>query len=350
MKAAIRTLCLALVASILAALPAPAAGDPPTSAKREADRHFKTGVELFEEGKYSEALAEFEQAYALESHPLVLYNLAAAHRALSQYAQAVDFYKRFLAEGKGIVRPKQLARGERELADLLRRVARIEVSTTPEGATVSVDGRPVGPSPLDQPLLLGPGDHLVGATLDGYEPAERAVRVAAGDSLAVALSLARQVERPPTEVRSAAPETGPVAAVTATAPSPAQSRRFSISASFATNAIDSDSTGAPVVGLAFALGDRIAVGLQAVFIAYSVVPEVRLRILGDAVSLHAIAAAPISFTDEDESETFAAAAGGLGLRVRAHDRLSFRAEAWVSYAGEERGTTVPAFAGAELWF
>jgi hypothetical protein len=27
-----------------------------------------------------------------------------------------------------------------------------------------------------------------------------------------------------------------------------------------------------------------------------------------------------------------------------------RAEAWVSYAGSERGTTVPAFGGAELWF
>src|SRR5262245_35194985 len=159
MKAAFRILTLA--SAVLAAGPALAprlAHAQQRTAKREADRHFKTGVRLFDEGKYSEALAEFEQAYALESHPLVLYNLAAAHRALSQYAQAVDFYRRFLDEGKGVVRPRQLARGERELAEVLRLIARIEVTTAPEGAVVSVDGRVVGPSPLEQPLILGPGD------------------------------------------------------------------------------------------------------------------------------------------------------------------------------------------------
>src|SRR5690349_16998168 len=120
-----RTLSIAcaLTAAFLAmASPRPAAAqDGATStAKREADRHFKNGVRLFDEGKYSEALAEFEQAYALESHPLVLYNLATTHRALSQYAQAVDFYNRFLAEAKGAVKPQQLKRGEDELADVLR--------------------------------------------------------------------------------------------------------------------------------------------------------------------------------------------------------------------------------------
>ena len=103
MRAAL--LSLAVIASVAA----PAAADDRATSKREADRHFKTGVKLFEENKYSEALAEFEQAYALASHPLVLYNLAAAHRALSQYAQAVDVYNRVLTDGKGVVKPAQLA-------------------------------------------------------------------------------------------------------------------------------------------------------------------------------------------------------------------------------------------------
>lgn len=353
MKAAIRTLCVATAAiaasaTIAATSARSAFADEPATVKREADRHFKNGVRLFDEGKYSEALAEFEQAYALESHPLVLYNLAAAHRALSQYAQAVDFYNRFLAEGKGVVRAKQLARGQRELSEVLRLIAKIDVTTDPEGAVVSVDGRTVGPSPLGQPLILGPGDHVVRATLEGHESAERAIRVAAGDSLEVALTLAK-VPEAPAEVR---PEPGPepeMAVRTTVRPMPVN-RRFSISASFATNAIEADSTGAPVIGLAYTLADRVAFGVQAVLVAYSAVPEVRLRLFGEAVSVHAIAAVPVSFTDGDETETFAAAAGGLGLRIRAHERFSLRAEAWVSYAGSERGTTVPAFAGAELWF
>ncbi|HYU15662.1 MAG TPA: PEGA domain-containing protein [Candidatus Acidoferrum sp.] len=351
MTAAFRTLCLATALAALLAPPASAdepERPPPKTAKREADRHFKTGVRLFDEGKYSEALAEFEQAYALESHPLVLYNLAAAHRALSQYAQAVEFYNRFLVEGKGVVRARQLARGERELAEVLRLIAKIDVTTTPEGAVVSVDGREVGPSPLDQPLILGPGDHVVSAMLAGHEPAERAIRVAAGDTLAVALSLARRTEVRPPEVRSVEtePDTEPAAVITR----PPPGRHFTISASFATNAIESDSTGAPVIGIAYTFGDRVSLGVEAVLVAYSAVPELRVRLFGDGLSLHLIAAAPISFTDGEDSDPFVAGAGGLGLRYRAHDRFSLRAEAWVSYAGSERGTTIPAMAGAELWF
>ncbi|HEU5057943.1 MAG TPA: PEGA domain-containing protein [Kofleriaceae bacterium] len=307
----IALLALALVTFIAA----PARADDTRAAKREADRHFKNGVKLFDESKYSEALAEFEQAYALASHPLVLYNLASTHRALSQYAQAVDFYNRFLAEGKGVVKPAQLARGQRELDDVLRLIARVDVTTEPEGATVSVDGRVVGPTPLGQPLILGPGDHVVGATLDGHQPAERAFRVAAGDTLAVALTLARKVDEP------AAVETGGGGAAVVEPAPETRDRRFAVSAAYGTNAIEVEATGAPVLGLAYSVGDRLSVGVEAVLVAYSAVPEVRFRVVGDALSLHAIAAVPISFTDGEESEMFVAGAGGLGVRFRAHERL-----------------------------
>lgn len=343
-----RTLSIAcaLTAAFLAmAAPRPAAAqDGATStAKREADRHFKNGVRLFDETKYSEALAEFEQAYALESHPLVLYNLATTHRALSQYAQAVDFYNRFLAEAKGAVKPQQLKRGEAELADVLRLIARVDVSTAPQGAMVSVDGRDVGPSPLSQALILGPGDHVVRAALDGYQPLERSVRVAAGDTLSLALALEKVPEEPVAveATRSEAPLTVASAA----------DRNLAVSAAYGTNAVEVSSTGAPVVGLAYELADRVALGVEGVLVAFSVVPEVRLRLVGGgALSVHAIGAVPISFTDGEETKTFAAVAGGLGLRVQAHERISLRAEGWVSYAGAERGTTVPVFAGTEVWF
>ena len=344
MKATLLSLVVIVVSG--PGLVASAQADDSRTTKREADRHFKTGVKLFQEAKYSEALAEFEQAYALASHPLVLYNLASTHRALSQYSQAVDFYNRFLSEGKGVVKPAQLAKGQRELDDVLRLIARVEVTSDPEGARVSVDGREIGPTPLGQPLILGPGDHVVTATLDGHQPAERSVRVAAGDTLAVALTLAKKVDEP-AEVGGGGGGAGPVIVEPA---AETRDRRFAVSATYGTNAIEVEATGAPVLGLAYSFGDRLSVGVEAVLVAYSAVPEVRFRLFGDALSLHAIAAVPISFTDGEDSEMFVAGAGGLGVRFRAHDRLSLRAEAWVSYAGSERGTTVPAFGGAELWF
>src|SRR5262245_41770345 len=41
----------------------PAPTPPKTPQQKEADRHFKSGVALFKEAKYAEALAEFERAY-----------------------------------------------------------------------------------------------------------------------------------------------------------------------------------------------------------------------------------------------------------------------------------------------
>src|SRR5690606_34023403 len=67
-----------------------------TPEQKEADRHFKSGVALFKEAKFTEALAEFERAYEIAPHPTVLYNIAGCHRELSRYGEAVRFYKRFL--------------------------------------------------------------------------------------------------------------------------------------------------------------------------------------------------------------------------------------------------------------
>jgi hypothetical protein len=323
-----------------------------SKADREADRHFKTGVELFDERKYAEALAEFEQAYALKPHPLVLINLAATHRALSQYDQAVDFYNRFLSEGEGKLSPADLGRGRAELDDLLRLVARVEVVTAPEGALVQVDGRSIGPTPLDEPLVLGPGDHTVVATLSEHRPAERKIRVAAGDTLRVEFSLETDqvvvaAVKPPEEPE---PEVEGPPTVSAVVEPPRELRRFGVNASYGTNALEVSETGAPVVGLGFAITSRLSVGVDVVITGLSVAPGVRFRLFGDMVSLHAIAAAPVVFRDGDDSETFAAGAGGLGVRIAATDALALRIESWVSYAGSEHGTTVPTFAGAELWF
>src|SRR5689334_13461496 len=108
-----RTLLIALLA-----VSAPASAKEPkksSSEQKEADRHFKSGVALFKEAKYKEALAEFERAYEIAPHPLVLYNIAGCHRELSNYGEAIRFYERFLEEGKGQVPPARLNAAQTEL-------------------------------------------------------------------------------------------------------------------------------------------------------------------------------------------------------------------------------------------
>src|SRR6478752_5225126 len=120
------SLCIMLAV----ATPAVAAPkDGPSAAQKEADRHFKSGVALYKENKYSEALAEFERAYEIAPHPLVLYNIATCHRELSQYGDAVKFYRRFIKEGPAAkVAPAKIKTAQAELDAVLARIARVTVS------------------------------------------------------------------------------------------------------------------------------------------------------------------------------------------------------------------------------
>src|SRR5262245_60839463 len=103
---ALPVLLLFAVASPVAAAPhkkAPPKPSKKTPEQKEADRHFKSGVALYNEQKFTEALAEFERAYEIAPAPIVLYNIAACHRDLSHYGEAVKYYNKFLTEGAGKV-------------------------------------------------------------------------------------------------------------------------------------------------------------------------------------------------------------------------------------------------------
>jgi len=322
--------------------PRPAPEKQPAPAQKEADRFFKSGVALYKEAKYSEALAEFQRAYEIAPHPLVLYNIAGCHRELSQYAEAVKAYTQFLAEGKGQVPAARLTAAQSELDGILARIARVTVTVTPDGATLLVDGEPIG-TLVEMPLILSPGEHRLVAQAPGRKDTERRVKVASGDELTVDLNL---VEIPPEPIK----DVGITSTAAATAPAAGKAKRFALGAGFGTNLRRVGETGAPSIGLGVALGSRLELGADVVIVAYTVMPSVRVRLAGAALSLHAVGAVPISFTDGEMTETFVAGAVGLGLRYRPVPGFALRLEAFASFAGEPHGTTVPTFLGGELWF
>jgi hypothetical protein len=315
-----------------------------TAEQKEADRHFKAGVALFKEAKFKEALAEFERAYEIAPHPLVLYNIAGCHRELSNYGEAIRFYERFLKEGKGQVPASRLTTAQTELDAILARIARITIVIQgPPYAQLFLDGAALGTMPVPMPLVLPPGEHKIVAKADGYKDAERTLRVASGDEAEISLTLSEAPKEP-----TADPIITTTAATTITT---TKQRRFSIGAGFGSNLKAVADTGAPSLGIGVQVHSRLQLGVEGILVAYAVMPTVRVRIAGDAISAHAILAMPIAFPgDEMGGETFVAGAGGLGLRIRAMPMLTFRIESLASYAGKERGTTFPTFVGGELWF
>ena len=314
-----------------------------TADQKEADRHFKAGVALYKELKYSEALAEFERAYEIAPHPLVLYNIAACHRELSHYGDAVKFYQRFLKEGEGKVPPARLKEAKTELDDVLARIARVTITIKGgEGAKILLDGAEVGTMPIDGPLIVPPGEHKFTVRAEGKQDAERSVRVASGDTVEVTLQLQDKPKEAP--VQSLQDERMVMPA------EPPKPKRFSLAAAFGTNLLNVPETGAPTVGVGFVVHPRIQVGVDAVVIAYAVMPSVRMRLVGDQLSVHAAVAVPIAFSDGDMKETWISGAVGVGLRYRAMPALTFRLESFASYALKDHGFTIPTFFGGELWF
>jgi hypothetical protein len=66
-------------------------------------------------------------------------------------------------------------------------MGRVSVITDPPGASVTVDGKDSGVTPLS--LNLAPGQYLLNTKLAGYKDAGRVVKIAAGDKLEKALKL-----------------------------------------------------------------------------------------------------------------------------------------------------------------
>jgi tetratricopeptide (TPR) repeat protein len=123
----------AIGAGLLPASRSFAAADE-TSAARE---HAQKGKAFMDLGKYNEAAAEYEAAYAEKQDPTLLLNLAQAYRMAGNGNKAVFFYRKYLQHV-----PKSPYR-----ADIEDKIATLEKG----GATGSVAPPPVGENPITPP-------------------------------------------------------------------------------------------------------------------------------------------------------------------------------------------------------
>ncbi len=176
---------LPILAIVLAALPLEAEDDVRT----RAGRHFAHALELVDEQRVEQAIAEFWRAYELEPRPVVLYNIGQANVLLGRPVEAADAFQRFLAEGGTSIDPKQRLAVEQELSRQLARIASVVIDVAPPGAEVRIDGVLVGRAPLDGPLRLAVGAHRLSLSLIGYQNIERSLSLAGGDSKSLSFEL-----------------------------------------------------------------------------------------------------------------------------------------------------------------
>ena len=161
MRTRASVLALVLASSPALAHAQPKTAPPPKPASDDLARARaldQQGAKAYADGRYNDAIRYFEEAFRLGGPAFEQWNIAKCHLRLDQPEQAADMLEKYLAT------PNLPAEDQREaqeqLDELRKRSSTLTVSSSPSGATVTVDGKPApGKTPLS--VTVGPGPHAV---------------------------------------------------------------------------------------------------------------------------------------------------------------------------------------------
>src|SRR4051794_30920237 len=115
--------------------------------KDEARRHFEEGIAHFDREEWSAALAEFLKSRELFPTRVATKNAATCLRKEKRFDEALDMFESFRRDFPD-VSPADRMFAEREIQALQALVGTIDIRTAEAGATVVIDGRTRGATPL----------------------------------------------------------------------------------------------------------------------------------------------------------------------------------------------------------
>jgi hypothetical protein len=149
---------------------------------------FLRGVELYEERDFGGAGVEFRRAYELVRNFRVLFNLGRVAVELHDYASAIDFFGRYLAQGGEQVPAERRHELQTELAHLRSRVGQVKLLVEEVGAEVYLDDVVVGRTPV-APLTVNVGRHRIELRPQQGPPESRVVDVPGEETVAVRMAI-----------------------------------------------------------------------------------------------------------------------------------------------------------------
>lgn len=161
-----------------------------TADVEQARKHFNQGLKLYKDGDFDAALVQFERAYAVKANFKVLYNIAQCYFELHQYVEARDTLTRYLKDGAGAIDAERQSAVQTDLSELQRRIAHVVVNVNLAGATVYVDGKKAGNTPLAGALDVNEGQRTIAVETSDRGTKQRIVRVAGGEEQTVSLDFA----------------------------------------------------------------------------------------------------------------------------------------------------------------
>jgi hypothetical protein len=154
-----------------------------------AQKALGEGDRAARENKWEEALAAYKKAHEASPSAATELRMANALYKLGRTVEAADAYEALVA-----TRGSSLLGGDKKLAkerleELSGKTGTVAVRVSESGATISVDGKPVGTSPLAKPIRVLFGARKVLVAKEGFSPFESTVEVAAKAAVSVDVDL-----------------------------------------------------------------------------------------------------------------------------------------------------------------
>ncbi|HEY6728719.1 MAG TPA: PEGA domain-containing protein [Polyangiaceae bacterium] len=187
-------------------------------AKADAEKQFRAGVSLQKVEDFEAAISAFEASLRLYPTKGAWFNLANCLRATHRYPEALSALQSLERDFGAELQDPLRSTVEMQVAELKNLTATITIEIDQPGAEIAIDGRPIGSSPLSDPVRVGLGDHEVRATLAGFEPAVAHVNLGPAQAATMKLSL-RAPGTAPAPAAATPPPTQPPAVAALAPPS-----------------------------------------------------------------------------------------------------------------------------------
>jgi hypothetical protein len=170
-------------------LPAAPASPPSAADAATAKKHFESGLKLYGEGAYAEALIAFESSYRLGGRASALKNYAQCQRNLRRVVEAYEAYEQLLALHEAQLSPADKTAVRQAMDELSLLSIGLTVTVNEPGASIEIDGKPIGVSPLPKAKRVTVGEHRLRVSKTGFEPFEKPLEAKTGQDQKVDVTL-----------------------------------------------------------------------------------------------------------------------------------------------------------------
>jgi PEGA domain len=175
----------------------PAPGAPPAPAATapnapSAKTYLASGDKAARAKDWSTALAQYQAAMDAQASSQALEGIANAQYSLKMLAEAYESYDRLLKDYGTAIGTHSKAQAQARLKELAPLTGYVSIRVNEAGADVSLDGKPIGKSPVAALIRVTDGPHKVDISKDGFAPVTKTPNVAASGKEIVDVQLARE--------------------------------------------------------------------------------------------------------------------------------------------------------------